>query len=144
MVSRDDVKEQYRDAGNLQARAAIYRFATSNVSWPRWVFDQFKLPVDACILEIGCGYGGLWKANADRIPPNWRLALSDLSRGMLDEARASLTTVSTRFVLADAQALPFRDAHFDAVIANHMLYHVPDLPRAFDEIRRVLAPIGKL
>ena len=42
----------------------------------------------------------------------------------------------------DAQALPFPDDGFDAVIANHMLYHVPDRPRALAEIRRVLRPGG--
>lgn len=46
------------------------------------------------------------------------------------------------FAQADAQALPFRDASFDAVIANHMLYHVPDIPRALGEVRRVLKPSG--
>jgi len=40
------------------------------------------------------------------------------------------------------QELPFGDESFDVVIANHMLYHVPDRPRAFAEIRRVLAPDG--
>jgi SAM-dependent methyltransferase len=40
--------------------------------------------------------------------------------------------------------LPFADAQFDGVIANHMLYHVPDLPRGLAEIRRVLKPGGIL
>ncbi len=44
--------------------------------------------------------------------------------------------------LIDATALPFPDATFDTVIANHMLYHVPDVPRALREIRRVLNPGG--
>jgi len=49
-----------------------------------------------------------------------------------------------RFAGADAMALPFRDASFDAIVANHMLYHVPDRPRCFAEIQRVLAPDGWL
>lgn len=44
--------------------------------------------------------------------------------------------------VADAQALPFADHTFDVEIANHMLYHVPDRPRAFREIRRVLRSEG--
>jgi ubiquinone/menaquinone biosynthesis C-methylase UbiE len=42
----------------------------------------------------------------------------------------------------DAQSIPLPDASVDAVIANHMLYHVPDRTRAFSEIRRVLKSTG--
>jgi SAM-dependent methyltransferase len=42
------------------------------------------------------------------------------------------------------QAIPYPNALFDAVIANHMLYHVPDLPKALAEIQRVLKPGGQL
>jgi len=38
----------------------------------------------------------------------------------------------------DAQALPFADHSFDAIIANHMLYHVPNRPAAYAEFCRVL------
>src|SRR3954469_9925042 len=87
MHSREDVKEQYRDASNLHARAAIYRFGTSNISWPRWVFDQLDLQPNARVLEIGCGAGGFWKENAERIPKGLILTLSDLSPGMLGTSR---------------------------------------------------------
>ena len=46
--------------------------------------------------------------------------------------------------VADVQDLPFPDASFDAVIANHMLFHVEDRPRALGEIVRVLRPDGRL
>lgn len=46
--------------------------------------------------------------------------------------------------MLDAQAIPYRDGCFDAVIANHMLYHVPDRPRAIRELHRVLRPGGRL
>jgi SAM-dependent methyltransferase len=45
---------------------------------------------------------------------------------------------------ADVRALPFEDASFDVVVANHVLYHVDDMPRALAEIRRVLSPRGRL
>jgi len=47
-----------------------------------------------------------------------------------------------RFEIIDAQSIPFDAATFDAVIANHMLYHVPDRATALREMRRVLKPGG--
>jgi ubiquinone/menaquinone biosynthesis C-methylase UbiE len=63
---------------------------------------------------------------------------------MIRETRANLARLGHpfSFAQADAQALPFRDASFDAVIANHMLYHVPDISRSLGEVRRVLKPSG--
>src|SRR5436305_15089237 len=65
---------------------------------------------------------------------------------MLEEARRNLEKGGRafRFELMDAQAIPFEDRGFDAVIANHMLYHVPDRGLALAEVRRVLKPGGRL
>ncbi|HST88514.1 MAG TPA: class I SAM-dependent methyltransferase, partial [Ktedonobacterales bacterium] len=86
----------------------------------------------------------LWRANMDRVPAGWEVTLSDFSAGMLDEARASLAESGRAFHFAevDAQAIPYADASFDGVVANHMLYHVPDRDRALGEMRRVLKPGG--
>ena len=48
------------------------------------------------------------------------------------------------FRIVDAREIPFDDHAFDAVVANHVLYHVPDRDRAFSEIVRVLRPGGRL
>lgn len=45
---------------------------------------------------------------------------------------------------ANATALPFEDGSFDAVIAMHMLYHLPDPAKGFAEMHRVLKPGGFL
>jgi SAM-dependent methyltransferase len=51
---------------------------------------------------------------------------------------------SVEAIVADCQErLPFNDAYFDRVLAVHVLEHLPDLPRALDEIQRVLAPRGR-
>src|SRR5438094_423977 len=50
MTAREELREQYCDAGNLNARSAIYRFGDANATpWPWWVFDQIAqhLPADA-------------------------------------------------------------------------------------------------
>ena len=139
--------EQYRDGVNLSARVELHRrFSTNRTGWFRWVFERLALADQADVLEIGCGTGALWLENRNRIPAGWRVVLSDLSAGMLGETRGRLRDagLTPRCCVADAQSLPFADASFDAVIANHMLYHVPNRPRAFGEIRRVLRPGGVL
>lgn len=141
------VQEQYRTSANLDARIRLHvQFSTNRYGWPRWVFDQLEAPAQAQLLEIGCGPASLWVENGDRIPPGWALTLTDQSAGMIAQAQANLASVDHPFCFeqVDAQAIPFADATFDAVIANHMLYHVPDLPRALGEIRRILKPSGRL
>jgi ubiquinone/menaquinone biosynthesis C-methylase UbiE len=137
---------QYKDATNLNARVLIHqRFSTNPYGWMNWVFDHIlALPANAKILELGCGPGYLWKENANRIPSTWDITLSDLSSGMLDSAWRNLVVTGRnyKFKEIDVQAIPFEDETFDAVIANHMLYHVPDKPKAIAEIKRVLKTGG--
>lgn len=140
--------DQYRDSSNLAARVVIHQcFSTNSYGWFKWVFDTLlKLPENARILELGCGPGLLWKENMDRIPVGWNITLSDLSSGMLDAAWRNLVVTGRAFQFKeiDAQSIPFEDETFDAVIANHMLYHVPDRPKAIAEMKRVLQPNGRL
>jgi len=139
----NDVKEQYRTSENLLARIALHeRFSTASRRWFDWFFEQLALPREARVLEVGCGAGALWRENRARIPPGWQLTLTDLSLGMLETARAA--GVPAHFAQSDAQAIPFPSASFDAVLANHMLYHVPNLSRALAELGRVLKPGGVL
>jgi SAM-dependent methyltransferase len=140
----ESLRRQYATDANLQARIGLHaRFAT-NPGWGRWLFEHElgSVPAGARILEVGCGPATtLWSPNLDRIDASWRLTLADFSPGMIEAARDVLGE-GAEYVVADVQQLPFADAWFDVVVANHMLYHVPDRPRAFAEIRRVLAADG--
>jgi len=137
---------QYGDAGNLNARVELHaRFSTNAYGWYRWLMDQYDLPAECHILELGCGPAGLWQRHAERVPAGWRLTLSDLSPGMVRQARLNLAEsgLNRSLLTVDAQAIPFPDGWFDVVIANHMLYHVSDQRRALAEMQRVLAPGGR-
>jgi ubiquinone/menaquinone biosynthesis C-methylase UbiE len=106
------------------------------------VFERLVAADDARVLEVGCGVGELWRENAERIPAGWRVTLTDRSPGMVEAARAAAPSAEAR--VADVQELPFADASFDIAIANHVLYHVADRPRALRELARVLRPGGRL
>jgi SAM-dependent methyltransferase len=142
------LRHQYKNARNLEARIGLHaRFSTNGHGWHPWVFDHLTpLPAQSRVLELGSGPGQLWAQSLQRVPPGWDVTLSDLSPGMVEEARGNLRHSNHPFTFAviDAQAIPYGDGSFDAVIANHMLNHVPDRQRAFREIRRVLRPGGRL
>jgi ubiquinone/menaquinone biosynthesis C-methylase UbiE len=145
----DDPDGQYHDGANLRARIALHRrFGVAPQGWLPWLFDRISgsLGPRARILEVGCGTGQLWLANRARVPRGWQPVLSDRSRGMLAEARGALADAGlpSSFSVADVQALPYAPGTFDAVFANHMLYHVPDRVRALAEIARVLTEDGVL
>jgi ubiquinone/menaquinone biosynthesis C-methylase UbiE len=141
------MSEQYRDGRNLEARMRLHeRFSANPVGLHPWLFSQIKVPADASVLELGCGVGSFWVTNRDRIPQGWRVTLTDLSPGMVDEAKHRLggRDPSFSFRTAAAEALPYPDATFDAVFAHFMLYHVDERLLAIREIARVLRPGGQL
>ena len=154
---RDD---QYKTSANLDARIALHaRFSTSKEAWHHWLFDRVGLVDGERVLECGCGTGLFWDANRDRIgnftptlslekrgSRGIRLTLTDLSAGMVEKANSTLDGLGIvdAAMVADVQSLPFEDGAFDVVVANHMLYHVPDVPKAIAEIARVLRRGGRL
>jgi ubiquinone/menaquinone biosynthesis C-methylase UbiE len=88
------------------------------------------------LLDVGGGTGNYAAALRDE---GWQPVVCDRSPEMLAHAAAK----GLEAVEADAQALPFEDASFDAVICVSMLHHVDDPPRALAEQRRVLRPGGR-
>ena len=98
------------------------------------------------MLEVGCGPGWLWEQARHAVSADLELTLTDLSVGMVGEAvervRASFGAVDGAVV--NAQSLPFAERAFDVVVANHMLYHVPDPLQAVGELARVLRDDGVL
>jgi SAM-dependent methyltransferase len=139
--------EQYRDASRLTARADLHaRYGTAEVPWFEWVRARVELFGGARVLDAGCGAGWLWAESSGPVPAEVALTLCDLSPGMVDEA-VGRASVGDRFASidgrsADVQALPFDAGSFDRVVANHMLYHLPDPARGVAELARVVATDG--
>ena len=137
--------QQYKDPSNLNARIQLHeRFSTNPYGWFNWVFDQLEMPASAQVLEVGCGSGFLWSTNLSKIPIGWQVILSDISPGMLIGCRTTLAPKLDQFYfeVCNAMDIPFSSGRFDGIIANHMLYHLPDRGLALAEITRVLKPGG--
>jgi SAM-dependent methyltransferase len=128
---------QYAETtGKLAARIAIHAYGTNPQSWFSWLGE--RLPLAGDVLEVGAGTGELWR-HVDH--GDLRLTLADFSAAMCARLRA---VPGARVQQCDAAALPFAGASFDAVIANHMLYHLDDPGAAVREFARVLRPGGRL
>lgn len=121
------------------------RFSTSEIRWPQWLFSQIDLAAGMCLADVGSGPGNLWSEAASFLPPKLTVHLGDLSLGMITKARNTLVS-DQRFscLELDAQALPYSSNSLDALTAFHMLYHIPDIPQAVSEFRRVIKPGGRL
>ncbi len=94
-------------------------------------------------LEIGAGTG-YFTLNLLRAGLIGHATCSDISAGMLQtlQENAARLGLEVQTRTADAERLPFADASFDLVLGHAVLHHIPDLPRAFAEFARVLAPGG--
>ena len=96
------------------------------------------------VLETAAGTGVLTRAIAARLPASARIVASDLNPPMLDRARtrqAGDDRIAWR--QADALALPFEDASFDAVACQFGAMYFPDKVQGYREARRVLRPGGR-
>jgi ubiquinone/menaquinone biosynthesis C-methylase UbiE len=94
-------------------------------------------------LEIGAGTG-YFTLNLMRAGRIREAVATDISPGMLDAlaSSASQLGLAVQTAVCEASELPFDDGSFDLVFGHAVLHHVPDLPRAFGEFRRVLRPGG--
>lgn len=90
------------------------------------------------VVDAGCGTGWL-AAGLRRARPDVAVVGSDLSAGMLGRARAA---GGWPLVQADSTVLPFADASVDVLVCRGVLHHLPDVPAALREWRRVLRPEG--
>ena len=143
--SADHLKnEQYQNSNNLSARMLVHeRFSVATEPWFDWVWRHMDVGEGAQILELGAGTGLLWKKNLERLPKDTKVILTDLSDGMLQTAKETIGEDDRfSFYAYDVDHLNFEEDSFDIIIANHMLYHVPDISRTLDEVRRLLKPDG--
>ena len=138
------VMKQYATAEKLNARISIHsKYSTNRQGFGNWITSNYEIREGMAVLELGCGTGEMWAGKNGMISRCSRFVLSDFSEGMLEKAGETLRGYEgIEYRVIDIQDIPFEDHSFDIVIANMMLYHVPDPDRALREVRRVLKEGG--
>lgn len=135
--------EQYKNAKNLNVRISLHDLFSKNPKgWFPWLYEQINFSKVTRLLEIGCGNGKLWE-NQRRDLRNREIFLSDISLGMVEEVRKKLGS-DFNCIQVDCESIPFKDAYFDTILANHVLFYVKDLEKGLEEITRVLNENGVL
>lgn len=138
------VREQYKSDRNLNIRSNLHSYNINKIDFDKWCFNQINFQKNARILELGCGTGKLWLKNKDNIDKSLDITLSDFSRSMIKVAKSNLKDLDYHFKYKEinAENIPYKDESFNIIIAQHMLYFVPDIEKALKEIQRVLKPNG--
>ena len=146
-TERSVVAAQYEDPSNLQSRVSVYAYLCPEHPLPEgatfedWVLDHLDWTGEESALDIGCGPGGFLSPISLRAG---RVMGLDLSSGMLARARKAAPNGHAYLAAADIQALPLVSDSVDVVVAAFMLYHVPHLERALQELSRVLRSDGMI
>lgn len=139
------VEKQYASADGLQVRLMLHqKYSVNQQPYGEWIAQHYRIQPDMKVLELGCGTGVMWKDPERWLPEEASLLLTDFSEGMLQTARDTVPhRRNISFAQVDIQQIPYADQSFDLVIANAMLYHVPNLDRALREAARVLKKDGR-
>ena len=115
--------------------------------WRQRLVDEIDLQHGSLVLDLAAGTGDLTLAVARR-SPGARIVGVDLSMEMVRYGREKVRRAGINdrvsFVLADVTALPFRDDVADCVVDAFLLRHIPSLPEAFVEFKRVLRAGGEI
>jgi ubiquinone/menaquinone biosynthesis C-methylase UbiE len=139
----------YANSQNLEARAGLFQYQQLPIDVWNWVLSHMPLEQDTRVVEVGCGSGRFLRHLLRGHPETAAIGL-DLAPGMIHDMRRTWKSIGADgrpiacppLGVADIQALPLPDASCDIGLALYVLHHVPDIPQAVAELRRVVRPGG--
>ena len=140
------LKNQYQNASNISSRIYLHSlYSVNQEGWFPWICQQCQIHEGMNILELGCGDGALWTQNLSKLPGNIHITLSDISEGMLRDARRAIGGEDPRFSFKafDCHSIPPRIGTFDLVIANHVLFYCDDIGKVCKNVTKILKPGGR-
>lgn len=135
----DSVTDRY-DLMNDLMSAGLHRW------WKRMAVTLARPKRGERVLDLAGGTGDMTRLFAERVGENGRVVLADINESMLRRGRRRLLDAGliVDCVLTDAETLCFPDNHFDVVCCAFGLRNVTDKAKALSQMRRVLAPGGRV
>jgi SAM-dependent methyltransferase len=139
-------QEQWQLAGNAPESYERYLVPALFAPWARDLVEQVALQPGERVLDVACGTGVVARCTAQQVGPTGSVMGLDVNPGMVAVAstRTPRTGVTITWREGSAVAMPCADASFDVVLCQQGLQFFPDRPTALREMRRVLAPGGRL
>ena len=143
MNDKNVVNNQYKDTTKLDIRIMIHKkYSKNKMGFTKWIYSNYKFDPNMYILELGCGTGEMWEENLDILNGS-KIILTDFSEAMVNKAKHVLNgSKNISYNVVNIENIPYEESMFDAVIANMMLYHVSNIPKALSEVNRVLKNNG--
>ena len=109
--------------------------------WTRIVLDAASIKPNQCVLDVACGTGVLACAAADRVGSGGSVVGLDPNGEMLAVAHGKSDTIEWR--AGRAEAIPFPDESFDAVVSQFGMMFFENPSGALREMMRVTRPSGR-
>ena len=134
----DDLNPQAREMADESMVRTLA--AQAEAIWPQEkpLFERYRLPADASVMDAGCGTGEISYRLAQMFA-RARVLGVDIIDGHLDMAREKCAALSerVRFENRSIFDLGLPDAQFDLVVCRHVLQAIPHADRAIAELARV-------
>jgi ubiquinone/menaquinone biosynthesis C-methylase UbiE len=131
--------------GNAAENYERYFVPTIGMPFATTLLDAAGLHRGERVLDVACGTGVVTRLAAERVAPNGAVAGLDINPAMLAVARSVPSSgAAIQWHEASAESLPLADGSFDVVLSSLGLQFVADKASALREMRRVLAPDGRL
>lgn len=128
------------------------KYGTKQQDWYPWLFRQLQIQKDEKVLDIGGGYGLLWRRSFSQIPQGVQIVVLDKSddlinalQGFVNENRKLLKKdISFSFENADMNQVSYGIEAYDCIISFHMWPYIEDRAEYLDKVLQALKPEGRM
>ncbi len=131
------------------------KYTSKEMDWYERIFNSLEIKENAKVLDLGCGYGNLWRNNQDRIPEGTKVYGYDIHGSWADEFDKDLQEKNITFPEKVSISLNFsdvddeetwdeieKDKEYDLVIAHYIGAQLDDVEKMVERASKVLSDDG--
>lgn len=133
---------QYKEADKLNARWDLYDYCEPSIDIHLHALKALQLTGNETVLDLGCTDGAVLRKLRENLSHSGRLIGLDINQTIFAEAQKKYRDME--FIEGTANNIPLPDKSVDVVTAFFVMYHAENIPKALQEISRVLKDNGKV